>query len=101
MSSSSNLTGRWVGHYRQFDRPYGIAVDLVQTEGRLTGSMRDHDTYRESSVFQVAAEAGLPPGADEQIIVALRELVPGAPSAPIRYLTHLPPESVLEGRVEG
>jgi len=76
-------------------------VDLVQAGDRLTGSMRDEDTCSEVSVFQVAAEAGLAPGADEQIVAALRDLVPDAPSGPVRYVTHLPADSVLDGRVEG
>ena len=38
---------------------------------------------------------------DEQIIAALRSSVPDAPSAPIRCVGHLPPESVLAGQVDG
>src|SRR3954469_13969641 len=49
----------------------------------------------------MAFEAGLPPGADEQIVARLRAAFPDAPASPIRYLTHLPPGSALEGRVNG
>jgi hypothetical protein len=101
MSTSLNLTGRWLGHYQQHHRVHPIAAEFVHAGERLTGSMRDQETQSEYSVFQVAAEAGLPPGADEQIVAALREMVPDAPSGPIRYVSHLPPESALEGRVNG
>jgi hypothetical protein len=101
MSTTLNLTGPWLGHYRQHDRRHAIAADLVQAGERLTGSMRDHDTDHEYSLFQIAAEAGLAPGADEQMFAQLRALFPDDPSAPIRYRSHLPPESVLEGRVNG
>jgi hypothetical protein len=55
----------------------------------------------EYSLFEVAQEAGLPPGADEQIEVKLREALPDAPAGPIRYVSHLPSGSVLEGRCKG
>jgi hypothetical protein len=100
MSAVVNLTGRWVGHYVQHDRPHPIAADLVQAGHHLSGRMHDEETDSERSVYDVASEAGLPPGADEQIVARLREAVPDE-SGPIRYVTHLPPESVLEGRVDG
>jgi hypothetical protein len=61
--------------------------------------MRDSDPMSDRSVFEVALEAGLPPGADEEIVARLRELVPNASQMPVRYASHLPPNSVLEGSV--
>lgn len=100
-SNDTNLTGTWVGDYSQHGRPSPITAELVHSGERLTGSMRDGEPDRTSTVFEVAAEAGLPPGADEQIVARLREMFPDAPSSEIRYVTHLPPESALEGRVRG
>jgi hypothetical protein len=101
MSSDTNLSGRWVGDYLQHDRPHPITAELVQVGERLTGFMRDSTTDSESSVFDFAAEAGLPPGADEQIVAHLREAFPDAPADPIHVVMHLPPESTLEGWVKG
>jgi hypothetical protein len=61
--------------------------------------MRDGEPDRESTVFEAAAEAGLAPGADEQIEAALREMFPHSRSQPVRYVTHLPAESSLNGWV--
>jgi hypothetical protein len=63
--------------------------------------MRDGHPDRECSAFEAACEAGLPPGADEQIEAQLRAMVPDAPAGPIRYVSHLPRASVLEGRRRG
>jgi len=101
MSSAIDLTGRWVGHYVQGGQEYPILADLVQAGPRLSGSMHDGHPDRECSTFEAAVEAGLPPGADEQIEARLRDLVPDAPAGPIRYVSHLPPVSVLEGRCDG
>jgi hypothetical protein len=99
--SSPNLTGRWVGNYWQHGREYPITAEFAQAGEQLSGSMRDGHPDRESTVFEAASEAGLPPGADEQIEARLREIVPDSPSGPIRYVSHLPPDSVLEGRCTG
>jgi hypothetical protein len=96
-----DLTGRWVGHYVQHGREFPITADFAQDGEHLSGSMRDGHPDRECSVFEASCEAGLPPGADEQIEARLREMVPDCPSGPIRYVTHLPPESVLEGECFG
>ena len=40
-------------------------------------------------------------GTPQQIEASIREAVPGAPTAPIRYVSHLPPDSLLEGRCSG
>jgi hypothetical protein len=93
-----NLTGRWAGHYLQGGKEYPIAADFLGGGEGLSGFMYDGQPDRDYSVFQASAEAGLPPGADEQIEARLRELVPGASAAPIRYVTHLPPNSTLRGR---
>jgi hypothetical protein len=63
--------------------------------------MYDGQPDRNYSVQQATAEAGLPPGADEQIEAKLRELVPDAPAGPIRYVSHLPRNSVVRGRRTG
>jgi hypothetical protein len=101
MSSSSELTGRWVGHYVQREQQYPITADLVQAGERLSGSMYDGQPDRECSPFEAACEAGLPPGVDEQIEAQLRKMVPGASGGRIRYVSHLPTASVLEGRRHG
>jgi hypothetical protein len=46
-------------------------------------------------------EAGLPPGADELIDAKLRSLLPDAGREPIRWVSHVPADSVLEGRCDG
>jgi hypothetical protein len=99
--SSTHLTGRWTGYYVQCGEEYPITADFLETGERLAGFMYDGRPDRDSSVFQAAAEAGLPPGADEQIEVNLREMVPDAPAGPIRYVSHLPPNSILHGRRTG
>jgi hypothetical protein len=101
MPSERDLTGRWEGSYCQHDRPHPISAELVQSGEHLSGSMRDGETDNASSVFDMAFEAGLPPGSDEQIVAHLREAFPDAPATPIRYVTHLPPESAMEGWVRG
>ena len=96
-----DLTGDWVGVYYQGGAERPIHARLIQRGDRLTGSMRDGQPDIESSVFDLAVGAGLPPGADEQIEAQLRQAIPDAPAGPIRYITHLPPDSALDGRVEG
>jgi hypothetical protein len=96
-----NITGTWVGHYVQRDHPHGISANLVQTGNTIHGSMRDRDNENECSLYEATASAGLPPGADEQIAARLRELVPDEPRGPIRYVSYLPPDSILEGSVKG
>jgi hypothetical protein len=101
MEPPITLTGQWVGEYVQHDRPYPITADLVQDGERLTGSMCDGHPDRDTSVYEMASQAGLPPGEDEQIVARLRELVPDAAGGPVRYVSHLPAESLLDGRVDG
>lgn len=101
MSRHPNVTGRWVGNYFQHGRPWPIVADLVHAREQLTGSMRDGETDSERSVTEVANEAGLPPGGDERIVDRLRRIFPDAPATPIRYVTHLPADSALQGWVEG
>jgi hypothetical protein len=99
--SSTSLTGRWIGHYLQQDKEYPITADFLEAGERLSGFMYDGQPDREYSVWQAATEAGLPPGADEQIEAKLREMVPDAPAGPIRFVSHLPPNSTLQGRRTG
>lgn len=96
-----SLAGRWTGHYSQHGREFRISTELTQAGDRISGSMRDDDARHECSVFEIAAMAGLPPGADEQIVARLRALVPDEENEPIRYVSVLPPESKIEGRVRG
>src|SRR3712207_4037886 len=98
MSRTLDLTGRWAGHYWQHGQPRPITADLAHAGGRLTGTMWDGETEFEQSVFEAAAEAGLPPGDDERIVARLRELFPGSRD-PVRSATRLPANSVLEGDV--
>ena len=101
MGNDTNLSGRWVGNYYQHNRPHPISLELIQDGESLTGSMWDGETDKDISVFEAAVEAGLPPGADEQIVAQLTEAFPDAPADSIRYVTHLPAESSLEGWVRG
>jgi hypothetical protein len=95
--ASTNLTGRWVGYYLQRGEQYPISADFLEDGERLSGFMHDGQPDRDYSVFEAAAEAGLPPGMDEQIEAKLRETVPDAPADPIRYVSHLPAHSTLRG----
>lgn len=99
MAEPLNLTGHWSGHYYQHGTAHPIAADLVQTGARVSGTMTDSNTQREQSVFETAVEAGLPPGADEQITLKLRQMFPDAGGTPIRHVMQLPPQSILEGAV--
>jgi hypothetical protein len=101
MEPAVNLTGRWVGHYLQRDQQRPIMADLVQTGRCLSGTMRDGHLEGDCSVFEAAFHAGLPPGADEQIVAQIRALVPDARSGPVRCVHQLPPDSVLEGWCDG
>jgi hypothetical protein len=101
MSRETNVTDRWVGHYFLHGNPWPIEAELSQAGERLTGSMRDGVTDKEYSVTELALEAGLPPGGDEQIVDRLRRMFPDAPATEVRYVTHLPPDSALQGWVKG
>jgi hypothetical protein len=101
MARETNITGQWAGNYYQHGHPRPIWADLVQAGDHLTGSMTDGVTDQEFSVTEVAVQAGLPPGGDEQIVDRLRRMFPDAPATEISYVTHLPPDSVLEGSVNG
>jgi hypothetical protein len=99
--SSTNLTGRWIGHYLQRGEQYPITADFLEEGEHLCGFMYDGKPDRDCSVFEAAAEDGMPPGMDEQIEAKLREMVPDAPAGPIRYVSHLPTNSILQGRRSG
>jgi hypothetical protein len=101
VSSSTDVAGRWIGHYLQRGQEHPISADLVQEGVRFSGIMHDGHPDRDYSVFEAALEAGLPPGTDEQIEQKLREAIPDAPAAPIRYVSHLPSQSAVEGRCNG
>lgn len=97
---SIDLTGLWLGHYFQRGQAHPISAWLNQDADHVTGSMRDGHPQQEFSVFEAAAEAGLAPGADEQIEARVKEMVPGA-TGPVRYVAHLPTDSALEGGLRG
>lgn len=101
MATHESLSGRWTGHYYQHDQLHPIEAELVQKGATLAGLMRDLMTDRDASVFEAAAEAGLPPGADEQIVAKIRAMVPEETGGQVRFITHLPTDSLLEGTVEG
>jgi hypothetical protein len=96
MSNNINLSGTWVGEYRQYDRPCAITAELRQSGEGLTGTMRDGEPDKEMPISEVTSGSE-----DEQIVARLREMFPDSPIAPIRYVSHLPPESILEGWVRG
>ncbi len=97
----TSITGRWAGYYVQRDEQHPLAAELVQTGEQVTGAMTDRDTGREETVFEMAARAGWPPGADEQIVRWLREQIPDQGRAPIRAVSRIPARSSLAGHVEG
>jgi len=101
MARDMDLSGAWAGHYYQTGTAHPIRMDLVQEGDRLRGSMRDSDTESEKSVFEAALDAGLQPGADEQIVASLRELFPEERDAPIRATSRLPALSLIEGTARG
>jgi hypothetical protein len=96
-----DITGRWAGAYSQHGREHAITAIFAQFDEHLQGKMTDAETEFEQSVFDAAFEAGLPPGADEQIVAELRKQYPDAPRGPIRAASRVPEFSVLEGSVEG
>jgi hypothetical protein len=96
-----NITGQWVGHYRQYGREHPISAEIVQKDERVTGVMSDGEPDSEQPLAQAAMEFGWQPGADEQVYERLRQLCPEAERLPIRTVTHLPTTSLLEGSVNG
>ena len=101
MDIECDLSGTWSGHYVQRDVAHAITAEFHQHGECVTGTMCDADVQHESSLFEAAIEAGLPPGADEQIADRLRSLFPGAAQGPIRYEVQFPSESVVTGTVRG
>jgi hypothetical protein len=101
MPNVVSLSGTWIGAYYQHDRACPITAQIEQSGEVLTGSMRDGELGSEMSVADIASSTGEAPGADERIVARLREMFPDSPAAPVRYVTRLPPESRLEGRVQG
>jgi hypothetical protein len=99
--SSVILTGRWTGHYLQRGKEYPITADILEGRDRLSGFMYDGQPDRDFSVSEALAEAGPGTETPEQMEAKLREMVPDAPAGPIRYVSHLPPNSVLQGRRTG
>jgi hypothetical protein len=90
-----------VGHYVQRGQSRPIEAELSQRGERLSGTMCDLETDFEMSLFELVAESGLPPGADETILVTLRQACPGNANRPIRAAMSVPPSSTLEGTLRG
>jgi hypothetical protein len=101
VADEPELSGRWAGHYHQHGQVHPISMELTQQGEGLRGTMHDGQTVTEKSVFEVAVEAGLEPGADERIAQSLRAMFPESPNAPIRARSELAPLSLLEGHVRG
>jgi hypothetical protein len=99
--SSLILTGRWTGHYLQQGKEFPISADLLEAEGRLSGFMYDGQPDREYAIPEAVAEDMLPLATGEQIEAQIRELVPDAPAGPIRFVSHLPLNSILQGKRDG
>ena len=95
------LTGRWAGHYFQRDQPRAISAEFLQDGTSLQGTMRDELTSFVMTIYEMAVECGLPPGADEQILKALRNQFPERQGSPIKALMTVPGDSSVEGRVRG
>jgi hypothetical protein len=96
--SSLILTGRWIGFYLQEGKESPITADFLEAEDRLSGFMYDGQPDKDFTLSQTIAEAGLPSATEEQLEAKLREMVPDAPTDPIRYVSHLPTNSILQGR---
>ncbi len=99
VKSPRTLTGRWTGYYVQRDKRRDLTADLTQTGEKLRGTMQDLETVFEMSVFEMALEGGLPPGADEMIVSRIRKQFPELPGDPIRASMSLPSHSSVEGQV--
>jgi hypothetical protein len=95
------LTGEWHGYYVQHGMQHQIIATLTQDGDRISGQMVDTDTRTEQSLYEAVANAGLPPGADEQIAEQLRQVIPDAGDGPIIIRSILPEGSKLEGTVTG
>ena len=100
-SSRQSLTGEWRGHYLQHGSQHRIIAMFTQEEDRISGHMTDVDTVTEQSLYDAVAEAGFPPGSDEQIAEQLGRLIPHAAKGPITTRSVLPEASTLEGTVSG
>lgn len=98
MSTTASVAGRWLGHYLQRGLERPITAELRQIGELLSGTMCDGHQDEECSLFEMAQGAGFPPGADEQIEKQVREALPDAPPGPIRFVAHLPADSILKGR---
>jgi len=98
-SHHESLTGEWRGHYLQHGSQHRIIATIVQDGNRISGRMTDVDNVTEQSLYDAVAEAGLPPGTDEQIAEQIGRLIPDAAKRPITTRSILPEASTLEGTV--
>ncbi|MEQ1633815.1 MAG: hypothetical protein ABL997_15650 [Planctomycetota bacterium] len=80
-----DLSGAWKGHYLQNGRAHAITMRVVHKGQSLMGSMHDEETMWISH-DELATDR---PGED------------APPPRPIDVLTVLPPESTIEGDVDG
>ncbi len=63
--------------------------------------MNDELTEFGAPIAEMAMEEGLPPGADEQIVEQVRTLCPWALTEKVLAEVEVPPDSLLEGEVDG
>src|SRR5262245_22274254 len=102
MPTSLDLTGRWVGCYRQFGREFPISADLSQTGELVTGLMTDGEATSEFSFADGLSHTRLP-----WYTVWLARLIVGARwpfrrrAGPLRLFWRLPRTAAVEGRVQG
>lgn len=100
-TEAGSLTGHWTGYYLQANQANRIDAELTQVGTLLYGTMTDHNLRSEWTLFEATAAAGLPPGADEELLRQLQARYPEAATQPIRVIEELPPFSDLTGEVTG
>lgn len=100
-SGEVTLTGDWQGHYTQHGSRHRLLARLTQQGPRFTGEMTDLDNVTVQSLFDFVADAGMQPGADEQLEGQIRQMLPEAGPGPITTRSILPWSSRLTGTVQG
>jgi hypothetical protein len=80
-----DLSGAWKGHYVQNGKEHAISMRVVHKGHSLMGAMHDEETMWIS----------------EDELATDQEGLDAPPPRPVEVLTVLPPESTLEGDVDG
>lgn len=99
--STVDLSGRWIGHYEHDDVEFPISVELLQTGDRISGFMRDDEPDEEYTVYDPSSAVRNTRKDDEPIDRKLLALIPQAGLQPIHWVSHLPPDSILLGKLTG